>query len=492
MPSSAAVHFLADYDGRELPWVKPTGTSAAFETDRVLFGEGDNALEVAVASARGGQPKADELRTLFKKRQAGRPAPVLLVVAYAPANGEKLAAVVGTSGDPAPVTGLQVDRLERVCASALAEPDRHSAVRTIERLLISLKDQQFPGLVNSGLFASHELHTGVPARPDWEAARQAALPILGTRGLELIHALGYGTALRGSAAMVLTHGGNSRAIAVLLNEEEVFDRPSARYGAVTPVAHGLAIAARDELAWLIVLRGTQIRIYPASPDMGVGRKGQGETYAELDLALLSEQEAAYLTLLFAPTALERGGTVEQILASSENFAADLGKRLRKRVYEDVVPTLAVAVAERMGARTEEQLAEAYHRTLLVLFRLLFLAYAEDRGLLPYGRNPRYDRHALKTIARDFAADPGMVFDPQATSLWDDMLTVWKAIDEGNTSWDVPAYNGGLFSRDPEASAAGAALVDMRLTDEEFGPALRSMLVDSRGTMAPRARWTSGR
>ena len=486
MPSSAAVHFLADYDGRELPWVKPTGTSAAFETDRVLFGEGDNALEVAVASARGGQPKADELRTLFKKRQAGRPAPVLLVVAYAPANGEKLAAVVGTSGDPAPVTGLQVDRLERVCASALAEPDRHSAVRTIERLLISLKDQQFPGLVNSGLFASHELHTGVPARPDWEAARQAALPILGTRGLELIHALGYGTALRGSAAMVLTHGGNSRAIAVLLNEEEVFDRPSARYGAVTPVAHGLAIAARDELAWLIVLRGTQIRIYPASPDMGVGRKGQGETYAELDLALLSEQEAAYLTLLFAPTALERGGTVEQILASSENFAADLGKRLRKRVYEDVVPTLAVAVAERMGARTEEQLAEAYHRTLLVLFRLLFLAYAEDRGLLPYGRNPRYDRHALKTIARDFAADPGMVFDPQATSLWDDMLTVWKAIDEGNTSWDVPAYNGGLFSRDPEASAAGAALVDMRLTDEEFGPALRSMLVDSRddGTQGP--------
>ena len=50
-----------------------------------------------------------------------------------------------------------------------------------------------------------------------------------------------------------------------------------------------------------------------------------------------EQEAAYLTLLFSPTALARGGTVEQILASSENFAADLGQRLRTRVYEDVVP-----------------------------------------------------------------------------------------------------------------------------------------------------------
>ena len=54
---------------------------------------------------------------------------------------------------------------------------------------------------------------------------------------------------------------------------------------------------------------------------------------------LSEQEAAYLTLLFAPDrAGSADGTVEQILAASENFAADLGKRLRKRVYEDVVPT----------------------------------------------------------------------------------------------------------------------------------------------------------
>jgi hypothetical protein len=477
---------LEDYDGRGLPWVKPAGTSAAFETDRVLFGNGDNALEVAIASARDGQPKADELRTLFKKRQAGRPAPVLLVVTYAAPGGKPLAAVIGTSGDPAPIAGLPVDRLERVCAAVLAEPDRHSAVRAIDRLFVGLKDQQSPGLVNSGLFASHELRTGVPARPDWKAARHAALPVLGARGLPLIHALGYQTAQRGSAAMVLTHGGNARAIVVLLNDEEVFDRPSARFGAVTPVAHGLTIAARDELRWLVVLRGAQIRLYPASPDVGVGRKGQGETYAELDLAPLPEQEAAYLTLLFAPTALERGGTVEQILASSENFAADLGQRLRKRVYEDVVPTLAVAVAERMDARTEDQLAEAYHRTLLVLFRLLFLAYAEDRGLLPYGRNPRYDRHALKTVARDFAADPGVTFDSQATSLWDDMLTIWKAIDEGNTSWDVPAYNGGLFSRDPETSAAGAALVGMHLTDEEFGPALRSMLVDSGddGTQGP--------
>ena len=434
MPSSVAGHFLEDYDGNVLSWLRPAGTPVAFETDRVLFGQGDSAIEVAVASlAQPGQPKAEDLRALFKKRQAGRPAPVVLVVFYDAPNAGLLGAVVGTTGDPAPVSGLQVDRLERVCASVLAEPDRHSAVRAFDRLIASLKDQQSPGLVNSGLFASHELRTGVPARADWEASRAAALPLLGMRGLPLIHALGYETAPRGSTAIVLTHGGHSRAVAMLLTEAEVFDRPSARFGAVTPVAHGLSTAAKEELSWLIVLRGTQIRLYPASPDVGVGRKGQGETYAELDLALLSQKEAAYLTLLFSPAALARGGPVEQILESSGNFAADLGKRLRTRVYEEVVPALAVAIAEQMGASTEAELAEAYHRTLLVLFRLLFLAYAEDRGLLPYGRNPRYDRHAVKTLARDFASEPEMSFDQNATSYWDDMLTVWKAIDEGNTA-----------------------------------------------------------
>ena len=488
MPLSVAEHFLEDYEGRALSWPKPPGTSPVFKTGRVLFGNGDNALEVAIAAVPpgSGQPKADDLRVLFKKRQMGRATPVLLVVIYSAPNSAPLAAVVGTSGDPAPVTALPVDRVECVCESVLAEPDRHAAVRAFDHHLASLKDQQPLGLFNSGLFASHELRTGVRARPDWESAEAAALPLRGMRGLDLIRALGYQTTPRGSVAMILTHEGRSRATAVLLADAEVLDRPSPRFNNVTPVAHGLAIAAREELPWLIVLRGPQIRLYPASPDVGVGRKGQGETYAELNLRLLSNQDAAYLTLLFAPAALARDGTVKEILDSSENFAADLGKRLRTRVYEDVVPKLAVAVASKAHARAEAELADAYHRTLLVLFRLLFLAYAEDRGLLPYGRNRRYDRYAVKTHARDFTDNPDKAFDANATSLWDGMLIVWNTIDEGNTNWDVPPYNGGLFSRDPETSPAGAALADLHLTDAEFGPALRAMLIDSDddGTQGP--------
>ena len=58
------------------------------------------------------------------------------------------------------------------------------------------------------------------------------------------------------------------------------------------------------------------------------------------------------------------------------------------------------------------------------------AYAEDRGLLPSGRNERYDANSLKSAARrDLDTDPE-AFSTAATSLWLDLVQVWDAIDQG--------------------------------------------------------------
>ena len=69
------------------------------------------------------------------------------------------------------------------------------------------------------------------------------------------------------------------------------------------------------------------------------------------------------------------------------------------VYKEVVPRLAVAVAERRGGTEEEDLERHYRTALTILFRLMFVAYAEDSQLLPLHVNGEYTDHALKTIAR---------------------------------------------------------------------------------------------
>jgi hypothetical protein len=58
--------------------------------------------------------------------------------------------------------------------------------------------------------------------------------------------------------------------------------------------------------------------------------------------------------------------------------------------------------------------------------------------------------------------------------------LFAAIDKGKLAWGVPAYNGGLFSPDEDASPSGSALAKIELPDSVLGPALRSLLVEDTG------------
>ena len=128
---------------------------------------------------------------------------------------------------------------------------------------------------------------------------------------------------------------------------------------------------------------------------------------------------------------------------------------------------------------DPDLVGAYEQVMVILFRCLFIAYAEDKDLLPFRHNGRYADHSMSNMARRLAEDQqsGKTdYDEQATSLWDDVVLLWEAVSVGNKDWGVPTYNGTLFSSDPEINQAGAALADIRLSNAEFGPALTAVLV----------------
>ena len=173
--------------------------------------------------------------------------------------------------------------------------------------------------------------------------------MLPLRGIRLVAGLGFTATKTGANASLLSIGlARPRAVAVLLDEGETFDASSPRF-AVSPVAYGLSLAQKQEVPWLIVLRGSQVRLYPASPDVGVGRRGQAETYFEVDLALLAGEDAAFLDLAFSAGALAEGGSVEHLLQQSERFATELGQRLRQTGLHRGHPhALAVAVAKGTG------------------------------------------------------------------------------------------------------------------------------------------------
>jgi hypothetical protein len=166
---------------------------------------------------------------------------------------------------------------------------------------------------------------------------------------------------------------------------------------------------------------------------------------------------------------------------SKDYAADLGARLRERIYDDVIPDLAEALAEArdLDDPTKEQLDETYEMTLVLLYRLLFIAYAEDEEFLPRRRNERYDENSLKRKARnlhEFIQDGGE-FDENFYDHWDDVMHLARAVHHGHDELGLPAYDGRLLSEDEDISEAGARLSDIRLNNAEFGPVLFRLLVD---------------
>ena len=474
--------FLVDWVPQT--WNAPAGLPDSLTPAGMFVQDGANGLEVVLASARR-RPSNPDLRKAWAARRDKRVSPVLLVAFYPSADGERIA-LCGPVGDPPVVhTDVEVSQAERIAAVALGESSQHAATRLLLAALGEL-DSPFPGLRNSGLLATQELRAGVPQRSDWAAAGQQAERLLSHRGRNLVEALGFNIETLATNASVLTVAGRREAVAVFCDDNEPFEAPSSRFDNTSPVSRALALADRENLDWVVLTRASEIRLYAVRPDVGVGRKGRAETFVELNLSLLSRDQAGYLPLLFSAQALIAGGSLHRILDDSADYAAGLAERLRDRIYHETVPVLARAIATRLtqgrseSDPSEADLDDAYEQVMVILFRLLFVAYAEDKDLLPYRSNGRYADHSLSRLARrltDDRRDGREVFDETATDLWDDVNQLWGAVNRGNAGWGVPAYNGGLFSDDPTVSRSGAALAGISLTDAEFGPALAAALID---------------
>ena len=247
--------------------------------------------------------------------------------------------------------------------------------------------------------------------------------------------------------------------------------PDSGKGSRTP--HGqilryLATAQTEtdgDLHWGFLTNGGVWRLYDYRA------RPRATAYFEADLGALLESGdddrlRVFFLLFRRDSFVLREGAVatflDTALAEGRRYEEQVAKDLSSVVFDEVFPRLVGALADASGA----PLADARHAALIFLYRLLFVLYAEDRGLLPVN-DTRYDDYGLRKGVRDDVAERTRqddVFSAVATIYYDRLMTLFKLIDRGDASIGLPPYNGGLFAED-----AAPLLGNVRLSDADMAP-----------------------
>ncbi|MGJ8629037.1 MAG: Eco57I restriction-modification methylase domain-containing protein [Sulfitobacter sp.] len=153
----------------------------------------------------------------------------------------------------------------------------------------------------------------------------------------------------------------------------------------------------------------------------------------------------------------------QALEEGKFYEERVAKNLSDVVFQTVFPLLAKAIAE---GEPEADLGDVRHAALILLYRLLFLLYAEDRNLLPV-RDSRYDDYSLREKVRGDVQrrkDQNDIFSSTQSRYWSIVEDLSRAIDKGDTSIGLPPYNGGLFNAEATPLLTGVRIADDRMAD----------------------------
>ena len=118
---------------------------------------------------------------------------------------------------------------------------------------------------------------------------------------------------------------------------------------------------------------------------------------------------------------------------------------------------------------------------IVLFRLLFVLYAEDRRLLPVDKAPVSLRNIRKQIADQIDAPRKTPFASGLHAFYDGFANVCQLIDRGDEGLKLPPYNGGLFD-DGKFSLP-------KIPDDVFAPVVDSL---SRWQVRGEKQWVNFR
>ncbi len=280
----------------------------------------------------------------------------------------------------------------------------------------------------------------------------------------------------------------------VLYADETRDRPLGLCLAVTDSCLGRTAKGRhhqarlvrllreEGLSWGILTNGSRWRLCHAESPAPY------ETYLEADLDSLldasSLPEFVLFHRLFSRVSWEYEEDVHGLnraLAASDKAVEAVERHLKGRV-EDVLQSLCLGFVADESASSYDRAAldEIYRNAIYLLYRVLFLYYAEARGLLPVN-NPAYTQVSLRSIV-DLAYRRQRLgeHNPDGYSLWKRLTRLCVAVDEGSEEVGISAYNGGLFNDDEKPY-----LRHHKIQDSYLAPALYDLgYVEGKGDPQP--------
>lgn len=238
---------------------------------------------------------------------------------------------------------------------------------------------------------------------------------------------------------------------------------------------------RSQLNYGILTNGKLWRLIPRQY---TPQQRRFQTYLECDLPALLEAWRAKSILIddfkefflfFGPVAfVERDGRkplIVRAIEGSSEYRLGVGESLKQRAFKALELCIEGFLSfQPNGLRPADDLAQCREHSFVLLYRLLFIMFAEDRRLLPYRINHTYTNNRSMGRHRDEVArrldlatnQPTADYARDTTDLWADLQDLFDLVDRGHRSYGVPAYNGGLFDQEHHAFLANKRVPDYYL------------------------------
>ncbi len=207
-----------------------------------------------------------------------------------------------------------------------------------------------------------------------------------------------------------------------------------------------AVSALQHFRWVILTNGLLWRLYSARANAA------STNYFEIDIGNVTSADddrlQYYVSLFSSLSLVPKEGTtdLDSVYDGGLNYASEIEYELKQKVFGGTLFTNLVKAVLPFSATeqySEERLEESKGIALRLLYRLLFVLYAESRELLPVG-NSGYDEISLEMIKQRLHE-----FETRSdeNQLWNSLKILFESISKGNQHAGVPEYDGELFHHD---------------------------------------------